>query len=49
MLRSDVPLQNLNVLRSTNLPNQVSNLLANLTAEHRLGILRDEYEMECKQ
>ena len=48
MLRPYVPLQNLDVLRSTNLPNQVAQFLPHLTAEHRLAILRDEHEMVVK-
>ena len=43
-----VPLQNLDVLRSTNLPNQVAQFLPHLTAEHRLAILRDEHEVVVK-
>ena len=37
MIGAHVPLQHLNVLRSTDLPNQISDLSANITAEHRLA------------
>jgi hypothetical protein len=45
MFGSDMPLQNLNVLRPTDLPNQLAKLSPNLTAKHRLAILRDEDEV----
>src|SRR6266545_4021557 len=45
MVRPDVALQDLNVLAPTDLPNQVAQLHANITAQHRLAILRDEHEM----
>ena len=45
MIGPNVPLQNLNVMASTNLPNQIPHLRANITAEHRLAILRDEHEV----
>ncbi len=45
VIRPNVPLQNLYVMRSTDLPDQIPHLRANFTAEHRLAILRDEYEV----
>jgi hypothetical protein len=45
MVRPDVPLQNLYILRSTNLPNQIPQLGPDLPAKDRLAILRDEHEV----
>jgi hypothetical protein len=45
MFRPDVTLQNLDVMRPTDFPDQVPHLSADITAEHRLAILRDEDEM----
>ena len=45
MFGAHMPLQNLNVLRPTDLPDQLPNFPTNITAEHRLAILRDEDEM----
>jgi len=45
MVRPDVALQNLDVLASTNLPDQVPHLDSDVAPEHRLAILRDEYEV----
>jgi hypothetical protein len=45
MFRPDMPLQNLNVLCPTNLSNQLAKFAPDVTAEHRLAILRDEHEM----
>ena len=45
MLRPDVPLDDLNVVRPADLPNQVAHLRADLPAQHRLAILRDEHEV----
>ena len=40
----NVSLHNLNVVRPADLPNQIPHLRADLTAEHRLAILRGEDE-----
>ena len=45
VIRTNVPLQNLNVVTPTDLPDQISHLLANITAKHRLAILRDKDEV----
>jgi len=40
-----VPLENFDVLRSADLPNQLTKIPPHFTAEHRLAILRDEHEV----
>jgi hypothetical protein len=45
MIRPNVPLHDLDVRASTNLPDQGPHFRANLAAQHRLAILRDEHEM----
>jgi hypothetical protein len=45
VVRPDVALQDLNVLAATDLPDQIPNLDADVAPEHRLAILRDEYEV----
>jgi hypothetical protein len=45
MVGPDVSLQNLDVLASTNLPNQIANLDPDVAPEHRLAIPRDEHEV----
>jgi len=45
MVGTHVPLQNLNVVRSTDLTNQLAHLRADVAAQHRRAILRDEHEM----
>src|SRR5438876_770957 len=42
---SDVAPQNLNIMRSTDLPNQIADVRGDFTAEHRLAILRAEHEV----
>ncbi len=38
-------LQDLDIVRSTDFPDQISELSPNVAAQHRLAILRDEHEM----
>ena len=45
MVRPHMALQNLDIVRSTDFPDQIANLCADVTPEHRLAILRDEHEM----
>ena len=45
MVRPDVPLQDLDVERPTDLPNHVPHLRPDLAAQHRPAILRDEHEV----
>src|SRR6266849_2760166 len=45
VVRPDVALQNLYVLASTDLPDQIAHLDSDVAPEHRLAILRDEHEM----
>jgi hypothetical protein len=45
MVGPDVSLQNPDVLATTDLPNQIANLDPDVAPEHRLAILRDEYEV----
>jgi hypothetical protein len=49
MIGTDVPLHDLDVVAPANLAKQVPHLRAHVAAEHRLAILRDEYEviMQC--
>ena len=45
MIRPHVPFENLDVLASTDLPDQIPQAPADLPAKHRLAILRDEHEV----
>ena len=45
VVRPDVALQNLDVLASTDLADQVAHFDSDVAPEHRLPILRDEHEM----
>src|SRR5712691_10937509 len=45
MSRPDVTLQDLDVERPADLPNQIPNLRPDLSSQHRLAILRDEHEV----
>jgi hypothetical protein len=45
MVGANMSLQNLDVMRPADLSNQIPHLRANVTAKHRLAILRDEHEV----
>lgn len=45
MVRTHVPLQNVDIVRPTDLPNHVSDLRRHFPAQDRLAILRDEHEV----
>src|SRR5712692_5559785 len=45
MVRPDVAPQDLDIMRSTDLSNQIADVRGNVTAEHRLAILRAEHEV----
>ena len=45
MVWTHVPLQNLDIVRPTNLPDQVSDVRRHVPAQDRLAILRDEHEV----
>jgi hypothetical protein len=45
MVGPHVPLQNLDLLTSTDFPDQIAHALADLSRQDRLAILRGEYEV----
>ncbi len=45
MIRSHMPLQNLDIRLATDLPNQIPHVAAHVSPENRLAILRGEHEV----
>ena len=45
MVGTHVPFENFDVLAATDFPDQIPHAVADLPHEHRLAILRGEYEM----